>query len=72
MSLYTFKEIEQIAILERLHLYNRGLPYGAQAIRRRLEREGIQPLPSISTINRFLSKNRLTHRRTGYYPEDYS
>ena len=72
MSLYTSEEIEQIVIMERLHLYNRGLPCGAQAIRQRLEREGIQPSPSISTINRILSRNCLTHRRTGYYPEDYS
>ena len=71
MNLYTSKEIEQIVILERLYLYNRGLPCGAQAIRRRMERQGIQPLPSISTINRILSRNCLTHRRTGYYPEDY-
>jgi hypothetical protein len=28
-------------------------------------------LPSITTINRILSRNCLTHRRTGYYPEDY-
>ena len=71
MSLYTSKEIEQIVIMERLHLYNRGLPCGAQAIRRMLDREGIQPLPSISTIKRILSRNCFTHRRTGYYPEDY-
>jgi hypothetical protein len=71
MSLYTSEEIEQIVILERLHLYNRGLPCGAQVIHRRLERVGIQPLPSISTINRILSRNCLTHRRTGYYPENY-
>jgi hypothetical protein len=25
----------------------------------------------VSTINRILSRNCLTHRRTGYYPEDY-
>ena len=71
MCLYTPEEIEQIVIMERLHLYNWGLPCGAQAIRRRLDREGIQPLPSISTINRILSRNCLTHHRTGYYPEDY-
>jgi len=71
MSLYTSKEIEQIVILERLHLYNRGLHCGAKAIRRQLDQEGIQPLPSISTIKRILSRNCLTHRRTGYYPEDY-
>jgi hypothetical protein len=72
MTLFIPKEIEQIVILERLHLHNWGLPCGAQAIRRRLDRQGIQPLPSISTINRILSRNCLTHGRTGYYPEDYT
>ena len=71
MSHYDPKEIEQIVIIERLHLYNRGIPCGAQVIRQRLDREGIQPLPFISTIKRILSRNCLTHRRTGYYPEDY-
>ena len=71
MSLYTSKEIEQIVIMERLHLYNWDLPCGAKVIRLRLEREGVQPLPSICTIKRILSRNCLTHRRTGYYPEDY-
>jgi hypothetical protein len=64
-------EIEQIVIMERLHLYNRGIPCGAQAIHRKLDREGVQPLPSLSTIKRILSRNCLTHRRTGYYPEDF-
>jgi hypothetical protein len=71
MCLYTPEQIEQIVIMERLHLYNWGLHCGAKAIRRKLDREGVQPLPSISTINRILSRNCLTHRRTGYYPEDY-
>jgi len=71
MSFFTRKEIEQIVILERLHLYNLDLPCGAKVIHQRLGRDGIQPLPSISTINRILSRNYLTHRRTGYYPEDY-
>ena len=63
-------EIEQIVIMVRLNLYNRQLPCGAQAIRRYLEHleDGIvTPLPSLSTINRILSRNGLTHRRTGYY-----
>jgi hypothetical protein len=68
---FTRAEIEQIVIMERLHLYNRGLPCGAQAIRRQLDRNDVQPLPSLSTIKRILSRNCLTHRRTGYYPEDY-
>ena len=70
MNLYTPKEIEQIVVMERLHLYNRGLPSGARAIRQRLDRQGVRPLPSISTIGRILSRNCLTYRRTGYYPED--
>ncbi|CAB1060080.1 hypothetical protein D1BOALGB6SA_4845 [Olavius sp. associated proteobacterium Delta 1] len=70
MYLYTPEEIEQIVIMERLHLYNWGLPCGAKAIRRELDQEGIEPLPSISTIKRILSRNCITHGRTGYYPED--
>jgi putative transposase len=66
----TREEIEQIVILERLHLYNKGVPYGAKAIRQLLYDECVRPLPSISTINRILSRNCLTHHRTGYYPED--
>jgi len=72
MDLFTHEEIEEIVVMERLHLYNRGLCCGAQAISRVLEQKGIRPLPSVSTINRILSRNCLTHRRTGYYPEDYS
>jgi hypothetical protein len=63
-------EIEQIVILVRLDLYNRNLLCGAQAIRRHLEQlhDGIvTPLPSLSTINRILHRNGLTHRRTGHY-----
>ena len=66
----TRSEIEQIVIMERLHLYNKGLPCGAEAIRKILDEKCVQPLPSISTIKRILSKNCLTYRRTGYYPED--
>jgi hypothetical protein len=71
MGIYTPEEIEQIVVMERLYLYNRGLPCGAQAIRRKLDWQGIEPLPSVSTIGRMLSRNYLTHHRTGYYPEDY-
>jgi len=63
-------EIEEIVILVRLDLYNRGLPYGAHAIRRHLETMGdgdVSPLPSLSTIGRILRRNGLTYRRTGFY-----
>jgi len=65
------EEIEQLVIYTRLHLYNYGPHYGAKAIREQLDEENIRPLPSISTINRILSKNYLTNGRTGYYPGDY-
>jgi hypothetical protein len=64
-------EMEQIVIMVRFHLYNRGFLYGPYAIQNLMERETIFPLPSISAIKRILSRNCLTHRRTGYYPEDH-
>lgn len=53
--------------LVRLNLYNQGLFCGAQAIEWELEELGIDPLPSLRTINRILSRHELTHRRTGRY-----
>ncbi len=70
MALYTKQEIEQIVVMERLHLYNRALPCGAKAIRNLLEYEGVRPLPSVRTIKCILSRNCLTYGRTGYYPGD--
>jgi len=63
----TPEEIEAIVKMIRLHLYNRNLFYGAQAILWELEDSGVDPLPSLRTINRILSRNELTHRRTGKY-----
>ena len=71
MGTYTPKDIEQIVVMERLRLYNQGAPCGAHVIRRNLIKEDIQPLPSLSTIGRILTRNYLSYRRTGYYPEDY-
>ena len=51
----------------RLQLYNQGLFCGSQAIRGELEDMGVQSLPSLRTIERILSRNELTHRRTGRY-----
>jgi putative transposase len=62
-------KIEQWIVWERLHLYNRGLPCGAWAIRLRLNLLGIQPLPSVTSIHRILSRNGLTHGRTGIYTD---
>jgi transposase InsO family protein len=63
----TPREIEEIVKLMRLNLYNRDLFCGAQAILWELEDLGVTPLPSPRTINRILSRNALTHRRTGKY-----
>ena len=68
----TRDKIKEIVVMETLHLYNRGIPCAAKAIRNLLNEEGVQPLPSISTIKRILSRNCLTHARTGYYPGDDS
>jgi len=63
----TVREIEEIIKLTRLSLYNQDLFCGAQAIRWELEEQNVQPIPSLRTINRILSRNNLTHRRTGRY-----
>lgn len=62
-------EVEEIIIIVRLNLYNRGLPCGDRAIHRELESLLIKPLPSLSAINRILSRYGLTHRRTGHYEQ---
>jgi putative transposase len=53
--------------LARLHLYNQGLFCGAQAISWELEVMQVSPLPSLRTISRIVSREGLTHRRTGRY-----
>lgn len=63
----TPQEIEKITVIIRLSLHNRDLFCGAQAIRWEMEDLDINPLPSIATINRILSRNGLAHRRTGKY-----
>ncbi len=63
----TAREIEEIVKLTRLSFYNQDLFCGAQAILWELEEQHIQPLPSLRTINRILSRHDLTHRRTGRY-----
>lgn len=63
----TLAEIEEIVQFVRLSLYNHNVFYGAQAIQWEMEELGIQPLPSLRTINRILVRHDLTHRRTGRY-----
>jgi hypothetical protein len=64
----TKQEIEEIVEFVRLELYNRELPCGPKAIRKRLDAFYlVKPLPSERTIARILAKRCLTHRRTGCY-----
>ncbi|NIR87311.1 MAG: DDE-type integrase/transposase/recombinase [Aliifodinibius sp.] len=65
--LRTPKEIEEIVRMVRLNLYNQGLFCGDQAIRWELEELGVEPLPSLRTINRILKRHGLTHRRKRHY-----
>jgi hypothetical protein len=70
---YTKTEIEEIIIMTRLDLYNRGLCCGAKTIKRKLDEcYHVDPLPSERTIGRILSRHCLTHRRTGFYEEDFN
>lgn len=64
---YTREEIVEIVKMIRLHLYNNGLHCGVRVIREEMEDENVQPLPSLSTIGRILSRHGLTHGRTGVY-----
>ena len=59
------EETVEAVKLVGLNLYNQGLFCGAPAIEWELEELGIEPLPSLRTINRILSRHELTHRRTG-------
>jgi hypothetical protein len=69
---FTKQEIEEIAVMVRLELYNRGLPCGAEKIRKKMkEVYHVLPLPSKSMISRILSRQCLTHGRAGWYAEDY-
>ena len=54
----------------RLDLYNSGSPCGAKAIQKALRDEGIESVPSTSTIARALRRQYLTNGRTGYYEEE--
>jgi transposase InsO family protein len=63
----TNSETEELVKMIRLNLYNRDVFCGAQAIRWEMEDLGVARPPSIRTINRILSREGLTHRRTGAY-----
>ena len=65
------EEVEEIVVMVRLELYNRELPCGPNALRRRLDEHfSLKPLPSERTIARILARNGLTYGRTGWYEGD--
>ena len=63
-------ELEQYAVMIFRELMAAGVPCGATAVRRRLQREyNIQPLPSVSTFRRILEANCMTDAWADvYYP----
>ena len=64
----TKQQIEQCVVFVRLELYNHDMPCGPNAVRKRLDDfYHVKPLPSERTIARILSRNGLTHGRTGFY-----
>jgi hypothetical protein len=63
-------DLENLVTFIRLHLYNHGVPCGAQVIQRQIQELNIKPIPSVRTIGRILSRHGLTHGRTGIYPKD--
>lgn len=64
------EEIVEIITMIRLNLYNHGLHCGSREIRKKMNEDNVEPLPSERTISRILSKQGLTHKRTGHYPGD--
>lgn len=62
------EEVEEIVVMVRLELYNRNLPCGAAALRRRLQvHYCLRPLPSRRRIGQILVRHGLTHQRTGWH-----
>jgi len=71
MNIIITQEIKETVVSFRLDLYNNMLPCGGKAIRNKMRRWGVEPLPSISAIEKILRDEYLTNGRTGFYPEDY-
>ena len=68
---FSKQDVEDIVTMVRLELYNRGLPCGPAAIRKKMEQDRhVLPLPTKSMISRVLSERCLTNQRTGWYAED--
>ena len=68
---YTKEEIVEIVKMIRLDLYNKGLHCGARVIWTEMEKGNVEPMPSVSTIGRILSRHGLTHGRTGFLEDPY-
>ncbi|MFH1902505.1 MAG: hypothetical protein ABIK20_00375 [Candidatus Omnitrophota bacterium] len=57
------KEVEQIVVMIRLELYNRGLPCGPKVLRRRLDAQGaLKPLPSKANHRTYFGSQRIDLR----------
>ena len=67
------RHVDEIVALVRLELYNRGAACGPKAVRERLDKAyDVHPLPSPRTIARILTRQGLSHGRTGFYDDEPS
>ena len=58
------EEVEQVVVMARLALSNRGAPFGTRTLQRLLnEFYHLKPLPSMHMIERILAHNGLIERR---------
>ena len=68
----TPEEVEQMVVIVRLELYNRGKLCGPTAVRTRLHGHyALKPLPAERSIARMLARHGLSHARTGC-PDTYA
>ena len=56
------EEVEEIVIMERLHLYNHGQPCGPKALHQRLDQHySLKPLPSERNFRCYTMKPNTTN-----------
>ena len=67
---HTQAEIDEIIEMERLHLYNQGVPCGPKAIQARLAGTEGAPAPSEYRIKKVLRERDLIHGWTRDYPRE--
>jgi len=70
-SIKSKQKIVKIIIFVKWNLYNQMVSSRETAIRGNMKSLDVEPLPSVSTINRILRADYYTHERMGSPPEYY-